>query len=31
MKIVYVVQGHSTGSNGNIIHWMEENTDESCL
>lgn len=23
MKMVYVVQGHSTGSNGNIIHWAD--------
>lgn len=23
MKLVYVVQGHSTGMNGNIIHWAD--------
>lgn len=23
MKMVYVVQGHSTGYNGNIIHWTD--------
>lgn len=23
MKMVYVVQGHSTGCNGNIIHWAD--------
>ena len=23
MKTVYVVQGHSTGCNGGIIHWAD--------
>ena len=23
MKLVYVVQGRSTGVNGNIIHWAD--------
>ena len=23
MKTVYVIQGHSTGCNGNIIHWAD--------
>ena len=23
MKTVYVIQGHSTGYNGNIIHWAD--------
>lgn len=23
MKMVYVIQGHSTGINGNIIHWAD--------
>lgn len=23
MKTVYVVQGHSTGCNGNIIYWAD--------
>ena len=23
MKMIYVVQGHSTGINGNIIHWSD--------
>lgn len=23
MKTVYIVQGHSTGCNGNIIHWAD--------
>lgn len=23
MKTVYVIQGHSTGSNGSIIHWAD--------
>lgn len=23
MKMVYVVQGHSTGANGSIIHWAD--------
>ena len=23
MKMVYVIQGHSTGCNGGIIHWAD--------
>lgn len=23
MKTVYVIQGHSTGCNGGIIHWAD--------
>ena len=23
MKMVYVIQGHSTGCNGGIIHWSD--------
>ena len=23
MKMVYVIQGHSTGINGNVIHWVD--------
>ena len=23
MKMVYVVQGHSTGCYGNIVHWAD--------
>lgn len=23
MKMVYVILGHSTGCNGNIIHWAD--------
>lgn len=29
MKMVYVIQGQSTGCNGNIIHWADSaHTDE---
>ena len=23
MKMLYVIQGHSTGCNGDIIHWVD--------
>ena len=23
MKMVYVIQGHSTGINGNVINWVD--------
>ena len=23
MKMIYVIQGHSTGYNGGIIHWVD--------
>ena len=23
MKMIYVIQGHSTGCNGGIIHWVD--------